>query len=79
LGFGWLAAKKRQWGRAVNLLGAEEALRKEMNWPEPPDWKTERNFITTSAHGVLGEAAFNATLAEGRAMTWEQAIEYALS
>lgn len=79
LGFGWLAAKRARWERAVRLLGAEESLRKEMSWPEPPDWKTERYFIVQGAHKTLDETAFNAALAKGRVMTWEQAIEYSLS
>ena len=41
-------------------------------------WVANHERYLTAVRAALGEEAFAAALAEGRAMTWEQAIEYAL-
>lgn len=78
LGFSWLSAKEGNWKKAVKLLGAEEALRKEKDRHRPPDWKDEMDFIVEGAHKNLDEATFAAMWAEGKEMTWEQAVENSL-
>ena len=64
--------------RAARLLGAVEVLRVAADtqlWPaERVDY--ERNSAAIRAE--LGQEAFEAALAEGRAMSMEKAIEYAL-
>lgn len=61
--------------RAAQLFGAVEALSEKMgvevSWSA---WRTlnERDLATT--RGKLGEETFEAAWAEGRAMTFEQAV-----
>ena len=64
--------------RAARLWGAAEAMRKDIGVPlQPEDRKLLDPYLAT-ARSSLGEAVWQATLAEGRAMMPEQAIEYAL-
>ena len=69
--------------RAARLFGATEALRETLREavayqlsPEEEAWR-EPYLATTRSQ--LDEAAWQAAWAEGRAMSMEQAIEYALS
>jgi DNA-binding CsgD family transcriptional regulator len=65
--------------RAARLWGAAEAMREDISVPlQPEDRKLLDPYLTT-ARSSLGEAVWQAELAEGRAMMPEQAIEYALS
>jgi len=65
--------------RAARLWGVAEALREDIGVPlQPEDRKLLDPYLAT-ARFSLGEVAWRATLAEGRAMMLEQAIEYALS
>jgi non-specific serine/threonine protein kinase len=65
--------------RAARLWGAAEAMREDIGvLLQPEDRKLLDPYLAT-AHSSLGEVAWQATLAEGRAMMPEQAIEYALS
>ena len=60
-------------------MGAAEAMREDICVPlQPEDRKLLDPYLVT-ARSSLSEAAWQATLAQGRAMTPEQAIEYALS
>jgi predicted ATPase/DNA-binding CsgD family transcriptional regulator len=66
--------------RAARLWGAEEALLEKMEaavYTYVPDRSLHRSRVA-AARARLGEEAFAAAWAEGRAMTPEQAIEYAL-
>jgi tetratricopeptide (TPR) repeat protein len=65
--------------RGARLIGAAEALFEAMGaGPQPGDRpEYERNVAAVRAQ--LGEAAFEAAQSEGRAMTAEQAIAYALN
>jgi tetratricopeptide (TPR) repeat protein len=67
-----LAARQEQWERAARLLGAAEGVCVEMGWPLPVAAPVE------GARAALGEEAFAAAWAEGRAMTVAQAISDAL-
>jgi predicted ATPase/DNA-binding SARP family transcriptional activator/DNA-binding CsgD family transcriptional regulator len=65
--------------RAARLWGAAEAMREDIGVPlQPEDRKLLDPYLTT-VRTSLGEAVWQATLGEGRAMMPEQAIEYALS
>jgi predicted ATPase/DNA-binding SARP family transcriptional activator/DNA-binding CsgD family transcriptional regulator len=65
--------------RAAWLWGAAEAMREDIGVPlQPEDRKLLDPYLAT-ARSSLGEAVWQSTLAEGRAMMSEQAIEYALS
>ena len=67
--------------RAARLLGASEALISAIGLRGHPYYRPDRALyerIAARVEVTLGEAAFEAALDEGRAMSPEQAIEYAL-
>jgi len=64
--------------KAARLLGASSALREAIGAPVPPVERDPYNECIAATRARLGEAAFGAAWAEGRAMTLEQAIAYAL-
>ena len=64
--------------RAARLLGAADALRELIGSPLPPRERDRQERYIMAACAQLDEAAWNAAWAEGRAMTTEQAIAYAL-
>jgi len=78
-GFAGLALAQGQFIRAVRLFGAAHAILQALTWRLPPadDEAYERNMASVRAQ--LSEAAFNAAWDEGRALSMEQAIDYALS
>lgn len=78
-GFGYLAAAEGQMERAARLFAAAMAAREAMGTPVPPSIRADYDQTIASTHGGLGETAFTAAWAEGRAMTVEQAIEYVLT
>jgi predicted ATPase/DNA-binding XRE family transcriptional regulator len=66
--------------QAARLFGAVESLPESSGMAgglEPPDQKEFDHYVAV-VHGQLDEAAFEKAWAEGRAMTMEQAIAYAL-
>jgi predicted ATPase/class 3 adenylate cyclase len=64
--------------RAARLLGAAERLREGLPSPAPRELRKMEQSVT-KVRGALGEEVFRMKWAEGRAMTLEQAIEYALT
>ncbi len=64
--------------RACRLFGAADALREAIGHRPSPQDQADYDRRLASTREALGEAAFAAVWAEGRAMTLEQAIEYAL-
>jgi hypothetical protein len=64
--------------RAARLLGAADALREQIGSPLPANERARQERYIMAACAQLDEAAWNAAWAEGRAMTTEQAIAYAL-
>lgn len=64
--------------RAAYLLGATEILRESMGAPLPPVNKAEYDETVAAVRDKLGEQAYQAAWAQGRTMTLEQAIAYAL-
>jgi DNA-binding CsgD family transcriptional regulator len=65
--------------RAARLWGAAEAMREDIGVPLQPEDRELLDPYLASARSSLGEAVWQATQAEGRAMMPERAIEYALS
>ena len=62
----------------LNSIGASEGVLASINarW-----WPTEQfayDFIVATIHALLDDAAWEAAYAEGRTMTLDQAIAYAL-
>ena len=61
------------------LWGAAEALREEIGSPLEQEEQARYDQDVAAARQALGDDAFAMDWAEGRAMTMEQAIQYALS
>jgi predicted ATPase/DNA-binding SARP family transcriptional activator/DNA-binding CsgD family transcriptional regulator len=78
-GLACAAAAQGQAERTARLFGAAQALSEALGYHQPP---TERNLsepYLAVARAHLGKAAWEATFAEGRAMEFEEVVEYALS
>jgi predicted ATPase/DNA-binding SARP family transcriptional activator/DNA-binding CsgD family transcriptional regulator len=65
--------------RAARLWGAAQMLREDIGAPLPSDERAILEPHVAIARAQLGEEAWEATLAEGRELTPEQAVKYALS
>lgn len=72
---GWVARENNQPARAARLMGAAAVLlaHRDLN---PVD-KAEHERNLAALHAEMSEQDFNGAWAEGEAMTWEQAVEYA--
>ena len=64
--------------RAARLFGAVEALREAGGTREHRQWRAVYEPDVAAVRDALGEAAFAAAWAEGREMSMQQAITYAL-
>lgn len=66
--------------RGARLWGAEMRLREEIGLPKPPNEQHDADQRIADARAALDDdAAFDRAWQEGRAMSLEQAIDYALS
>ncbi len=72
------AAGRGYYDRAARLLGAAEALREALGRDRSAFEHSAHVQRMASTRAGSGDAAFAAAWAEGRAMTLEQAIDYAL-
>jgi non-specific serine/threonine protein kinase len=80
-GLGIVAGARGEAGRAARLLGASEALISAIGLRGHTYYRPDRALygrIEASARATLDGAAFEAAKEEGRAMSPERAIEYAL-
>ena len=81
-GLGIVAGARGETGRAARLLGASEALISTIGLRGHTYYQlfdlSLYGRVKDDVRAKLGEAAFEAAWAEGRAMSFEQAIEYAL-
>ena len=75
---GGLAALEGQAQRALQLVGAAEGLREDIGAPIPPADQAILDRLLEPARLALGAAVTASAMAEGRAMSLEEAIEYAL-
>jgi DNA-binding CsgD family transcriptional regulator len=73
-----LAASGDEPLRSARLWGAAESLRETIGAVLSPVQRSHYAPYNASAMADLGEVAWQAEVAEGRAMTTEEAIEYAL-
>jgi predicted ATPase len=64
--------------RAARLFGAAEALNEALGTPIPPSQRADHERSVAAVRAALSEEAFLRAWAEGRAMTLEQAVRYAL-
>jgi non-specific serine/threonine protein kinase len=76
--FAVLAGREQQAERAIRLLGAGEALCETLGARPPVTDQIEYERIVAEGRAALGEPAFTAAWAEGRALSLDRAIEYAL-
>jgi len=76
--FAFIAKAKEEGERAVKLMSAAEALRDASNSPRTPQERIEYDNELASLRAGIDEKAFTSLWAEGRSMTMEQAIEYAM-
>jgi tetratricopeptide (TPR) repeat protein len=68
----------REGERAARLMGAAEALRQALRLPAPSHWRRPRERIEEAVRAAALEQELAVAWAEGRAMSLDQAIEYAL-
>jgi predicted ATPase/DNA-binding SARP family transcriptional activator len=76
--FAGLAVRLGQQERAVRLLGAAEALCETLGRTLPLAIAAEYERTVAAAHSALSAEVFAAAWKEGRQMTMEQAVAYAL-
>jgi hypothetical protein len=76
--FAHLAVAQRQMGRAARLFSAAEALRQGLGAALYPVEQVEHERSLATVSTALGDEAFAAAQAEGKALSLEQAIQYAL-
>lgn len=73
-----VAAAQGKAEQAAHMYGAAEALREGVGSPLPADEREYYDRYLTAARARLGEEAWQKAFREGRAMSVEQAIEYAV-
>ena len=64
--------------RAARLLGAAAAVLEALGSPLPPPQQREYDRTQEQTQALLGERTFATLFAQGRAMSLEQAVAYAL-
>jgi predicted ATPase/DNA-binding SARP family transcriptional activator/DNA-binding CsgD family transcriptional regulator len=78
-GLACYAASGGEAQRAARLFGAAQALREAVGYQQPPRERSLREPYLTVARSCSDEAAWKTAFAEGQAMSFEEAVEYALS
>jgi tetratricopeptide (TPR) repeat protein len=73
-----LAVSENQESRAARLYGAADSLRLSLGIPRPPVWQGEYTDNIHRLRERLGESEFTAAWAEGKSMSLEQAVAYAM-
>jgi tetratricopeptide (TPR) repeat protein len=77
-GLASVAAARGEAVRAARLFGASEALREVMGVPPEPGERTLQEPYLAAARSQRDETSWQEAWAQGRAMTLEEAISYAL-
>ena len=77
-GFALLASAKEAWRRSARIWGAAQRLREEIGAPMRLHDQAEYNRSVSSALAAWGDDAFNEAWREGRAMSLDDAVRYAL-
>jgi hypothetical protein len=78
-GLACYAASGAEVQRAARLFGVAQALREAVGYQQSPKERSLREPYLAVARSRLGEAAWETAFAEGQAMSFEEAVEYALS
>jgi len=76
--FAVLAGRERQAERATTLLGAAEAYCETLGARTPVANAADYERTLAEGRAALGDTAFAAAWAEGRAMSLDQTVEFAL-
>jgi len=76
--FAFIAILEEEPQRALKLFGAAEALREKAQSPMTDHEHVDYTRAVAQVRSMLTETEFNSLWAQGRAMTMEQAIEFAL-
>ena len=76
--FAFIASAQNQTQRAAHLLGVAEALRESIDSPMPAHERVEYDQNVSAMRAQMDAQAFGVAWTEGRAMTMEQAIQFAL-
>jgi hypothetical protein len=76
--FAYIAQAQEQEEQAVKLMSAAAALRSASNSPRTPQEELEYDKALAGLRAGMDEKTFDLSWAEGRSMTMERAIEYAL-
>ena len=74
-----LAVAESKSESALRLVGAAAAIRAVLDAPRSADEQARLEQVLEPARQTLGEEAAASALAEGRAMSLEQAIAYAMN
>jgi predicted ATPase len=77
--FACLAVVQGEVRRAAHLWGVTEILRREIDAPMPPLWRTRYERFVALAKRQLDEASFRAAWQEGQRLGLEEAVTYALN
>jgi len=78
-GLACVAGAKADPERAARLFGAAQALHEAVGYHHTPSERAIREPYLADARSKLDEASWEAAFAEGQAMTFEEAVEYAVS
>jgi tetratricopeptide (TPR) repeat protein len=76
--FAFIAITEEELQHALKLFGAAEALREKAQSPMTDFERVEYDQSVAQLRSILNEAEFSELWAEGRSMTMEQTIEFAL-
>src|SRR5262249_27791186 len=74
-----ITARQGQPERAARLLGAAEGLREAAGAPLPPYEQAPFDKLIQELRAALGEERLMAARQAGRSLSWEEAIEYAMT
>ncbi len=78
-GLAEVAAGQDRPRRAARLWGAAEVIRERLGAPLPPAGRSRFAASVARARATLGDGAFEAAWAEGRALPLDQAVASALA
>ncbi|HEY5904054.1 MAG TPA: adenylate/guanylate cyclase domain-containing protein [Anaerolineales bacterium] len=76
--FAILAIRRQAYERAARLFGAAGALREKINIAMSPMERVEYEKELAAVRGAVGEEGFGSAWADGRSLSMEAAIDYAL-
>jgi non-specific serine/threonine protein kinase len=76
---GFLAAELKLYRRAACMISAADRIRQKTQSASPPDKQRERDTYRSKARAELGDTAFDVAWAEGGALTFDQAVTYAVA